>query len=454
MRFLWQNFFIAPAKGVIMADEFKAPIEPEQQGEQAATDNLEAPVQDEFSIADSPAPPADEPVGNEIIPPVDEVLSKEKPPKPPKQPKPPKKPKPPREPKPPRPPKIPKTAKEKAKQKALIKRIGAIAAVIILLAAAVFGVWYYFIRSVPVNVTATLVLRGTVRDVVNATGKVEASQMVPIYAVQNDTVGEVLVKEGDSVIAGQNLVSLDGGGFVTTSIAGKVTNIAVQSGDKVTGKVQPLTTTPSITTPSTNPTTTTPPATDITTPTITTPTTSITQTQTSQTATLLMTVANMDPTYVVANVDETDISKIKIGQKTEMTLDAYPNKIIRGDVIEIGLVAAATQTGGTAFPVKIRVTEAKAIDLRIGMSADTDIIIRTRDDALRVPVTAVTTDGGKDATYIVKNNIAEKTTIKIGLLSGDFYEVLAGVNEGEEVVTKGIDKLKGIGKANVTVTRR
>lgn len=167
-----------------------------------------------------------------------------------------------------------------------------------------------------------------------------------------------------------------------------------------------------------------------------------------------MTVANMDPTYVVASVDETDVSKIKVGQKAEMTLDAYPSNKIKGDITEIGLVATTTQTGGTAFPVKIRVTEAKKIDLRIGMSADTDIIIATRDDALRVPVTAVTTDGGKDAVYIVKNNKAEKTTVKIGLLSGEFYEVLAGVKEGDEVVIKGIDKLKGVSTADVKVTRR
>jgi multidrug efflux pump subunit AcrA (membrane-fusion protein) len=50
--------------------------------------------------------------------------------------------------------------------------------------------------------------------------------------------------------------------------------------------------------------------------------------------------------------------------------------------------------------------------------------------------------------------MAEKTTVKIGLLSGEYYEALGGVTEGEEVVIKGIDELKGEQKVKVKVTRR
>lgn len=348
--------------------------------------------------------------------------------------------------------------KQKTKKKGVMKKIVAVIVVLaILLGVAAAAGYYFFLRDTATPVTVTMVLRGDIRDVVNATGKVEANNMTPINAVTDDTVTEILVKEGDSVTAGQNVMKLEVSGFVTSPKAGKVVSISASVNDKVTGTVPPVVLP---TTPTTTPTTTTPttgaPTTQPTTTIPVNPTTSVTTNQTNQARvpTTLMTIAEMDPTYVVASVDETDISKIKVGQQTEMVLDAYPGKKVKGEVKEIGLMATTTQTGGTAFPVKIQITDIKGVDLRIGMSANVDVIVQTKQDSLRVPVQAVTTDGGKDVVYIVKGNKAEKTTVRVGLLSGDYYELLAGIIEGDEVVTNGLDKLKGISKATVKVTRK
>jgi membrane fusion protein, macrolide-specific efflux system len=414
-----------------MADEFNEPVEETQEIIPTEPEPAAADITEETPAVEAMAETAEEK-------PIKE--KKVKPPKPPKQPKPPK------EPKPPKPPKTPKTPAEKARTKKMIKRT-VMALVILLIVAGIAGAasWYLFFRDTSVNVTVTMVLRGEVKDMVNATGKVEANQMVPLFALQDDKVSEILVKEGDTVTAGQNILKLETGGYVTSTTAGKVVSVDVKVNDKVIGLTTPFTTTtPSATTPTT-------PTTPATTPTTPTTTTGVTK---NPNPTQLASVADMDPTYVVANVDETDISKVKIGQKADMVLDSYPGKTIKGEVVEVGLVATVTQTGGTAFPVKIKITEAKNVDLRIGMSADTEIVVETKDDALRVPVSAVTTDSGKDAVYIVKESKAERTTIKIGLLSGEYYEVLAGITEGEEVVVKGVDKLKGAKTATVKVTRQ
>lgn len=407
-----------------MADEFNEPVEETQEI---------LPVESEPAAADISE---DKPVEEKLA---DAAPIKEKKVKPPKPPKPPKQPKP---------PKTPKTPQEKAHTKKIIKKTILVIVTLLIIAGIAGAVsWYMFFRDTSVNVTATMVLRGEVKDLVNATGKVEANQMVPLYALQDDKVTDILVKEGDTVTSGQNIIKLETGGFVTSTTAGKVVSVAVKVNDKVAGLTTPYTTqtpVPAPTTPTTPGQTTTP-----TTPSTTT-TTGVTK---NPNPTTLATIANMDPTYVVANVDETDISKLKIGQKADMVLDSYPGKTIKGEVVEIGLVATVTTTGGTAFPVKIKTTEAKNVDLRIGMSADTEIVVETKEDALRVPVAAVTTDNGKDAVYIVKETKAEKTTIKIGLLSGEYYEVLAGITEGEEVVVKGVDLLKGQKTATVKVKR-
>ncbi|MFA5866934.1 MAG: efflux RND transporter periplasmic adaptor subunit [Actinomycetota bacterium] len=344
----------------------------------------------------------------------------------------------------------------KPKRRIPWKRIFGILIPLILLAGLIGGGigYYIYLKNKPIAVSTTMSLRGEIKDVVSATGKVEANKMTPVTPVKNDTVIEVLVAEGDEVTAGQNLVKLTTNGFVTAPIAGRVVNVTVKVNDEVRGTTPPvITPTPTTPTTPTAPTTTTP--TDQTqTPATTTPSTTITQAQAqTQVATVLMTIADMNPTYVIASVDETDISKIKVAQKAEMVLDAYPTKKLKGDIKEIGVVATTTATGGTAFPVKIQVTQAKNVDLRLGMSADVEVIVETKEDALRVPVTAVTTDNGKDIVYVVKNNVAEKTTVKLGLLSGEYYEVLGGLTEGDEVVVKGLDLLKGRTKADVKAKR-
>ena len=338
-----------------------------------------------------------------------------------------------------------KKKKEKVRKPGFAKKITlAVIALVIILAGVGSAVYYFYLMDRSVDVTATMVLRGEIRDLVNATGKVEASQMTPVVALKNDKITEILVKEGDTVNAGQVLVKMETGDTVTSPQAGRVVNIEVSVGDKVVGISQPVTIPGSPAVPAT-PTTPAIPST---------PATTTFSTTTGVTPTTLMTVANMDPTYLVADVDETDISRLKVGQKAEMTLDAYPSKIVKGEVVEIGLVAAATQTGGTAFPTKIRVSETKGVDLRIGMSADTEIIVETKQDALRIPVTSVVTEDGKDIAYVVKSGKAERTILKVGLLSGDYYEVLAGITEGDEVVIKGMDKLKGKDKTEVKVKRK
>lgn len=340
--------------------------------------------------------------------------------------------------------------KKKPKKGKIALIIGIAAAVLLILA----GVIYFaFFRTTAEPVTVTMVLRGAILDVVNSTGKVEPNATIPVSSPVTDKITEIIVKESGTVSKGQVLLRLEKHGEVLSPSDGIITELNVQVGEQVTG---PLTTTPTITptipglqTPSTTPTDQTQTPTQ-------TPTQiqTLTQTTTGGIPTTLMTIADTSTMFIIASVDETDISKIKVGQKAEMILDAYPSKKIKGEVTEIGLVATATQTGGITFPVKIKVTEAKGVTMRIGMSADCNIILATKKDAVRLPVQAVTTVDGSDVVYVVKKDYAERTKVNVGLLSGDYYEVLGGVVEGDEVVIKGTDKLKGEQEVKVKVTRR
>lgn len=248
-------------------------------------------------------------------------------------------------------------------------------------------------RTSPVEVETATAKTGEVRDVVSASGKVEANRLIPIVGTFADKVTEILVKEGDDVEEDQELIGFDRFARIKSPIAGKVVKIDTQLD------------------------------------------------QTVAPGTPLITIADMNPTYVAANVDETDIGKIKAGQTVNIPLDAYPQARVKGEITEVGLVAVPTQTGGTAFPVKVRVTSTDGAVLRVGMSADVDIIVATYPNVVTIPMDAVTSQDGKDVVFVVEGSLVKRKAVKLGLLSDDVYEVKSGLTLGEKVVVKGLDKV-------------
>ncbi len=157
----------------------------------------------------------------------------------------------------------------------------------------------------------------------------------------------------------------------------------------------------------------------------------------------LLVIADFDPTYFVANIDEADISRVAVGQKAEIVLDAYPKETLLGEISEVGFISQPTAGGGTAFPVKIGLTDSKGVTIRLGMNGDVDITIGVKKRVVAVPLNAVTTRAGKDTVFVVENKKIEKRRLTLGLIANEFYQVTEGLSEGEKVVVKNLSKLKG-----------
>lgn len=107
----------------------------------------------------------------------------------------------------------------------------------------------------------------------------------------------------------------------------------------------------------------------------------------------IMRVADLENMEVRANVNENDIVNVKLGDRTRISIDAYPGKKFTGTVKEIASAAktqgANTQEEVTNFLVKIRITD-NTVRLRPGMSANVDIETRTVENVVAVPIQAVT----------------------------------------------------------------
>ncbi|MFO7769347.1 MAG: efflux RND transporter periplasmic adaptor subunit [bacterium] len=173
--------------------------------------------------------------------------------------------------------------------------------------------------------------------------------------------------------------------------------------------------------------------------------------------TQLMAVSDLSAMEVQAEVDETDVVTVEVGQRAEVEVDALPDRVLEGEVTEIanaGVTAGrGTQMEVTNFEVKVVLTEADP-RLRPGMSAAVDIVTATRDSALYVPIQAVTARERNQAAaasnsregpgvpeyeevvfVVTDERRVERRKVRTGISGTAYIEIVEGLSEGERVVT-------------------
>lgn len=144
-------------------------------------------------------------------------------------------------------------------------------------------------------------------------------------------------------------------------------------------------------------------------------------------------ITDLKTLQIIADIDETDIGKVKVGDLAEISFEALPEVKLNGIVLRISPEAKLKQDI-TCFEVTI---ELKDIDERVkpGMTADVDIIFKEKQSALVVSSTAV--KRGKMGEYIVLHKGKDKfipKVVEIGIKTQDKYEILDGLKEGDTIV--------------------
>jgi len=141
---------------------------------------------------------------------------------------------------------------------------------------------------------------------------------------------------------------------------------------------------------------------------------------------------------ISVNIPESDIVKIKLDQRADLTLDALPaDEKLSARVFEIEPASTVIQDV-VYYKIKLKL-DAQDERLKNGMSADIDIRSAEKENALVVPQRAIKIEGTEKFVEVLKdakNNITERKKIITGL-EGDegSVEVKSGLEEGDEVVT-------------------
>jgi len=166
----------------------------------------------------------------------------------------------------------------------------------------------------------------------------------------------------------------------------------------------------------------------------------------------LFTINGSDGYTLTVAVDELDIANIEEGQVASVVLDALPDAKYTGKVTRIS--GLGNYSGGmTIYEVSVELNETDRI--LPGMSARADILIAEKDDALLVPVSAISRKDGKifvtvvpDPESAVSGSAIEQKEVEvtIGLVSGTYVEILSGLEEGQFVLDKAAsnDPLAGL----------
>jgi len=130
-----------------------------------------------------------------------------------------------------------------------------------------------------------------------------------------------------------------------------------------------------------------------------------------------------------SDIDEADIGKISVGQKAEVSLDAYSDKIFKGTVSEIIPQTKTTSSGSTVIAVRIKL-EAEITPIN-GLSGQATIILAEVKNALTIPLEAVRED---NVVFVQGNQKMEQKKVVTGIKSDTDVEIKEGLSETERVL--------------------
>ncbi len=156
----------------------------------------------------------------------------------------------------------------------------------------------------------------------------------------------------------------------------------------------------------------------------------------SQTPTYLLTVADLSRLVVKMKISEMDILKLKEGMDVKVTVDALPGQDFPSKVTLVSPQAEKDSNNLKNFKVEVTLLKSDP-RLKPGMTARVDGLLDSRKKVLKLSLSGVFEEAGKEYAYLADAGTAPlKRPLKLGLRSEMDVEVLEGVKEGEKFLTE------------------
>ncbi len=152
----------------------------------------------------------------------------------------------------------------------------------------------------------------------------------------------------------------------------------------------------------------------------------------------IVNIMQIDKLKVSADVPEVYFPDVKMGMSIELTTEVYPGEVFEG---KVSLISPAISPDTRTFSVEVTVPNSSE-RLRPGMFSRTKFSMRTKA-GIMIPDVAVQKQLGTDDrfVYINNNGVAKRQSITLGRLVGSHYDILSGVEAGDEVLTTAFSRI-------------
>jgi HlyD family secretion protein len=138
--------------------------------------------------------------------------------------------------------------------------------------------------------------------------------------------------------------------------------------------------------------------------------------------------------YVSAPIDEVDAPRIKAGLPARISLDAFPDRSFPGHVRRVAPYVLDQEKQARTVEIEAEFDDAEKAGLLAGYSADVEVVLDERDNALRVPTSVVLADKTVYVYDAASQTLASRA-IETGIANWEYTEVVSGLAEGDRVVS-------------------
>jgi len=138
--------------------------------------------------------------------------------------------------------------------------------------------------------------------------------------------------------------------------------------------------------------------------------------------------------YVEAPIDEVDAARVQPGMPVRISLDAFRGQHFAGEVRRIAPFVRDLERQARTADVEVHFAPAPSeVALLTGYSADVEILLEQRPDALRIPTESLL-EGGRVLRYDPAGGVLREVQLSLGLANWRWTEVLDGLNEGDRIL--------------------
>ena len=151
----------------------------------------------------------------------------------------------------------------------------------------------------------------------------------------------------------------------------------------------------------------------------------------------ILTIPDMRDMAVKVNIHESAVQRVAVGQRVNVSIDAFPDERLTGVVTKVAVVAdsanAFMNPDLKVYPTTIKI-DGTHDWLRPGMSAQVEILVSRLEDVVYVPIQAVTYFDNQRVVYVDNGGRPERREVQTGAFSEQFIEIVGGLREGEQVL--------------------